>query len=150
MKQLGVAPGGRLFRATTYAVTGWSAEVAFSALHDLARRQPLRLRTSAWMLPIYALIQPFYEPLHDGMRKRVPAPVRAAVYAVGFMTVEYGTGRVLRALLGEAPWDYSYAPRHIDGLVRPDYFPLWAIAGVALEYLHDRLAPSEAAPNMKE
>lgn len=91
------------------------------------------------MLPIYALIRPLYEPLHDGMRGRVPTPLRGSVYALGFMTVEYASGRALRAMLGEAPWDYSYADRHIDGLVRPDYFPLWAIGGLALERVHDRL-----------
>ena len=127
-------------RAVTYAATGWTVETAFSALHDVARRQSPTLRTSAWMLPIYALIQPLYEPLHDGMRERVPAAIRASVYGLGFMTVEYATGHLLRALLGEAPWDYSYAKRHIDGLVRPAYFPLWAISGLALERLHDRLA----------
>ena len=91
------------------------------------------------MLPIYALIQPLYEPLHDALRERVPAPVRAATYGVGIMTVEYASGRVLRAARGEAPWDYSYARRHIDGLVRPDYFPMWALEGLALESLHDAL-----------
>ena len=139
-----------MFRAATYAATGWSVEVGFSAIHDLVRRRPVRLRTSAWMLPIYALIQPLYEPLHQSMRKRVPAPARAAVYAIGFMSVEYGTGRFLRALLGEAPWDYSNADRHISGLVRPDYFPLWATAGIAMEQLHDRLDPPKTALNMEE
>ena len=41
--------------------------------------------------------------------------------------------------LGRAPWDYSYARRHVDGLVRPDFLPLWALYGLALERLHDAL-----------
>lgn len=94
------------------------------------------------MLPIYALIQPLYEPLHDAMRGRVPAPARAAVYGIGIMAVEFVSGRTLRSLRGEAPWDYSYAHRHIDGLVRPDYFPMWAGGGLALEKLHDALRAS--------
>ncbi len=128
-----------LARAAAYAVIGFSYEVAFSALHDLVRRKEVRFRTSPWMLPIYALIQPLYEPLHDSLRSRLPAPARAAIYGVGIMTVEYASGRALRAVLGQAPWDYSYASRHIDGLVRPDYFPMWAGAGFALEQLHDAL-----------
>ena len=92
------------------------------------------------MLPIYALIRPLYEPLHDALNeKSVPGPIRGAIYAAGFMTAEYASGRLLRSVLGRAPWDYTYAPRHIDGLVRPDYFPLWAAAGLGLERLHDRL-----------
>jgi hypothetical protein len=132
-------PDLSLRRAAIYAGVGFAAEVAFSAIHDAARGRRPRLRTSPWMLPIYALIQPLYEPLHDAMRGRVPAPVRAATYGIGIMTVEYASGRSLRALRGEAPWDYSYARRHIDGLVRPDYFPMWAAEGLALERLHDAL-----------
>jgi hypothetical protein len=91
------------------------------------------------MFPIYALIAPLYEPLHNAMRERVPRPVRGAVYGVGFLAVEYATGAALRGWRGEAPWDYSYARVHVNGLVRPDYFFLWAAAGLALEPLHDRL-----------
>ena len=131
---------GRARRALIYTVVGFAGEVAFSALHDLGRGKEVRWRTSPWMLPIYGLIQPLYEPLHNTMRAaRLPAPLRGGVYAGGFMTVEYLSGRLLRAGLGRAPWDYSYASRHIDGLVRPDYFPLWAAAGLGLERLHDHL-----------
>lgn len=129
----------RLKRAALYSVVGFSYEVAFSALHDLVRGKDVRFRTSPWMLPIYALIEPLYQPLHDALRGRVPAPARAAIYGLGIMSVEYATGRALRSALGEAPWDYTYAKRHIDGLVRPDYFPFWAGAGLALERLHDHL-----------
>lgn len=131
---------GRIRRAAVYAAVGFAGEVVFSTLHDVARKKEVRWRTSVWMLPIYALIQPLYEPLHDTLRaNRMPVPARGVIYAGGFMSVEYASGRLLRTLRGRAPWDYSYAKRHIDGLVRPDYFPLWAAAGIALERLHDRL-----------
>ncbi len=96
------------------------------------------------MLPIYALLQPLYEPLHDALRARVPRPLRGAAYGAGFLCVEYASGRLLRAVRGEAPWDYSYARRHVDGLIRPDYFFFWAIAGLALEPLHDLLTAQDA------
>jgi hypothetical protein len=92
------------------------------------------------MFPVYGLMQPLYEPLHDAMRGRVPAPARAAAYGLGFLALEYSTGRVLRHVLGDAPWDYTYARRHVHGLIRPDYFPLWAALGLAMEQVHDRLA----------
>lgn len=97
------------------------------------------------MLPIYALVQPLYEPLHDKLRDRVPAPARASMYAVGIMSVEYASGKMYRAILGEAPWDYTYAKRHFDGLVRPDYFPLWATGGLLLEPLHNALTNNDSA-----
>ncbi|MFN2390126.1 MAG: hypothetical protein ABR575_11055 [Actinomycetota bacterium] len=126
-------------RAATYSAAGFAFEVLFSALHDKARGREVRLRTRPWMFPIYALILPLYEPLHDGMRGRVPLAHRAAVYGAGFLAVEYASGALLRAITGEAPWDYHYARVHVHGLIRPDYFFLWALAGLLLEPLHDRL-----------
>ena len=90
------------------------------------------------MFPIYGLIQPLFERTHDRIRDRHPM-ARAVTYGIGFLTIEYATGALLRKLRGRAPWDYSYARRHVHGLIRPDYFFLWAAAGLALEALHDRL-----------
>lgn len=129
-------------RFAAYGLMGWCAETLFTGIHDFVRTRDPRLptRTSLWMFPIYGLSQPLYEPLHDAMRGRVPAPLRAVAYGLGFLAVEYTTGRVLRAALGDAPWDYSYAKRHVHGLIRPDYFPIWAAAGLGLERVHDVLA----------
>ncbi len=91
------------------------------------------------MFPIYALAAPLYEPMHDALRRR-PWPLRAAVYAAGIMTVEYLTGWALERTIGECPWDYSKEARfHVRGYVRLDYAPAWALAGLLLEGLHDRL-----------
>ncbi|MDQ3982302.1 MAG: hypothetical protein M3271_06430 [Actinomycetota bacterium] len=128
----------RLGRLPVYAGAGFAFEVAFSALHDLARGREVRVRTSPWMPTVYALLLPLYEPVHDRVRDR-PLPVRATVYGLGFLAVEYSSGRVFRRLRGEAPWDYTYAKRHVHGLIRPDYFFLWALAGLLCEPLHDRL-----------
>ena len=130
-------------RFAAYALIGFCSEVLYTGAADLAlRRTPhVRFRTSPWMLPVYGLAQPLFEPLHDLMRGRVPVPLRAVAYGLGFETAEYASGRVLRRLLGQAPWDYSHARHHIGGLVRADYLLVWAAAGMALERVHDRLAP---------
>jgi len=132
----------RLGRFAAYGLIGWCTEVVATGVHDYFRHRDPRLpsRTSLWMFPIYGLLQPLYEPLHDSLRERAPAPARAAVYGVGFFAVEYATGWALRRALGDAPWDYSYARRHLNGLVRPDYFPGWAAMGLAMEAVHDRLS----------
>src|SRR5258708_19781805 len=92
------------------------------------------------MFPVYGLIQPLYEPLHDATRDRLPVPARALAYGVGFLGAEYATGRILRVLLGRAPWDYSSARLQVDRLIRLDYLVLWGAFGLALEPVHDRLA----------
>ncbi|HEX2088583.1 MAG TPA: hypothetical protein VHI54_01435 [Actinomycetota bacterium] len=130
--------GGRF---VAYGLLGWCAEVIFTGLHDFIRHRDKRLpsRTSIWMFPVYGLMAPLYEPLHDALRDRGVA-VRAAAYGAGFLAVEYTSGVFFRRVLGDAPWDYSYAKRHVKGLIRPDYFPLWAGAGLAMERVHDVLA----------
>ena len=123
-----------------YGLLGWCGEVFFTGIHDFIRNRDARLpsRTSIWMFPIYGLMAPLYEPVHDALRDRTPA-LRAAAYGAGFLAVEYASGVLLRRILGDAPWDYSYAKRHVNGLIRPDYFPLWAAAGLAMEHVHDVL-----------
>ena len=130
------SPAGRF---VAYGLTGWCGEVLFTGIHDFVRHGDNRLpsRTSLWMFPIYGLLLPMFEPLHDVLRDRAPAPVRGAAYMAGFFGVEYSTGRLLRRLLGQAPWDYTDAKRHLHGLIRFDYAPIWALAGLALEPLHD-------------
>lgn len=91
------------------------------------------------MLPVYGLLQPLFEPAHNAMRGRVPWPVRGAVYGLGFLGIEYATGSLYRSVLGEAPWDYSYATFHVNGLIRPAYLFLWAAVGLGAERVHDAL-----------
>ncbi len=120
-------------RVIAYGVAGLISELAFTA----ARGRP---RTSVWMLPVYGLAAPLFEPLHDRLRGR-SFRARALAYAIGFSIVEYGSGRALQRARGTAPWNYSHARFHLDGLVRADYLPVWAVAGLACERLHDALVP---------
>ena len=134
--------GGRF---VAYGTLGWVLEVVFTALHDYKRYGDKRLpaRTSLWMFPIYGLLAPLFEPAHDAMRGKVPAPLRAAAYAAGIFGIEYVTGRALRAAIGDAPWDYSEARWNVHGLIRLDYAPYWAIVGLGAERVHDLLTGRE-------
>jgi uncharacterized membrane protein len=91
------------------------------------------------MLPVYGGAQLAFESVHEALREQ-PALRRACAYGVGFTCVEYVSGRTLRALRGRAPWDYSHARIQLHGLIRADYVPVWACAGLAFECLHDALA----------
>jgi len=128
-----------LARAAIYGLLGCSMELVFTAVTTFIERGQSRPSTSPLMLPVYALVCPLFEPVHDGLRGRVSLPVRAATYGAGFQLVEFVSGSVLRRVTGEAPWDYRQARLNIDGLVRLDYLPLWAIVGLGAEEVHDRL-----------
>ena len=118
-------------RAAVYGVAGLTAELAFTG----ARGRP---STSLWMLPVYALAAPLFEPLHERLRQR-SVVARVPAYALGFSVVEYGSGRILRRVRGAAPWDYSHSCLNLHGLVRVSYLPVWGVAGLACERLHDAL-----------
>ena len=133
----GAAPRGGLrprARFLVYGLVGWAADSLYVSAHVG------RLRASSIVnIPVYGLAQPLFEPVHDRIRQR-PAALRAAVYGIGILGVEYASGRALRRLTGGAPWDYGRARFAVHGLVRLDYLPLWAAYGLGLERLHDVLA----------
>jgi hypothetical protein len=87
---------------------------------------------------VYGLALPLFEPVHDRLRARAPL-ARAAAYGAGALAVEYTCGRLLRTLVGRAPWDYGDARFGIHGLARLDYLPLWGAYGLGLERVHDAL-----------
>jgi uncharacterized membrane protein len=131
----------RLGRFAVYGALGLVTEIVFTGIKEalLTGGRRVRGKTSPWMFPVYGLAQPLFEPVHDVVRERLPAPLRAGVYAAGFTAVEYASGYVFRRALGQAPWDYSHARWNLHGLVRADYLPLWGLAGLGLERVHDAL-----------
>ncbi len=124
-------------------------ESAFTSarLSRVARSPRLAGPATAWMLPIYALALPLFEPAHERLRDR-PAWQRGATYAAGILAVEAATGWLLRRATGQCPWDYAGRTRwHVAGLARLDYAPLWAAAGLCAERLHDAMtAPCATLP----
>jgi hypothetical protein len=139
-------------RFVLYGLLGWCAEIVWTAATGFAAKRDPRLAgtTYLWMFPIYGLLAPLYEPLHDAVRGW-PLLGRAALWAVGFSAVEWATGWAIARATGRCPWDYVAAGARFaaNPYVRWDYLPLWAAVGLALEPVHDllvRLTPAiEAA-----
>ncbi|UCG26396.1 MAG: hypothetical protein JSW55_02275 [Chloroflexota bacterium] len=135
-----------------YGLGGWCGEVVFTALTDSLPKRDWRLvgTTYLWMFPIYGLLAVFYEPVHDLIRD-LPILVRAIIWSLGFTAVELVTGWLIARVTGRCPWDYSDKRFAINAYIRWDFFPVWAIIGLALEPVHDflvRLTPAieEALP----
>lgn len=153
---------GRGHRFAVYGLAGWCSEIVATGLRSHGRDGAWRLTgtTYLWMLPIYGGGGLAFEPVLATLRRRrVPLPLRAAVWVAAIYLLEAASGESLRVLTGEVPWDYARprgvkgVPVHWRGLVRPAYAPVWALVGVGFEQLHDLLrrvrlepgAPSEAA-----
>ena len=114
-------------------LTGWCMEIVFTSIKPLLQGDfHLWGHTSLWMFPIYGMAV-LIVPAHEVLREW-PAICRAAVYAVMIMCGEFITGSILKAF-DICPWDYSGATYAIRGIVRLDYFPFWAAAGLVFERL---------------
>ena len=133
-------------RFILYGLGGWCGEIVFTALTDSLPAKDWRLTgtTYLWMFPIYGLLAILYEPAHDFIRS-YPLLVRASIWSLGFTAVELSSGWLIARLSGRCPWDYSHKRLAINAYIRWDFFPVWAIIGLALEPVHDflvRLTPA--------
>jgi len=91
------------------------------------------------MFPICGLLAPLYEPADDAIRTS-SWEVRGMTYMLGFFAVVYATGWLLRRFTGKCPWDYTkQTRRHIHGLTRWDYAPVWLLTSLTLEPVLDFL-----------
>lgn len=127
-------------RFVIYGFGGFCAEVVYTALVGLFFRKDLTLtgKTYLWMFPIYGLIAPLYEPVHNHIRD-LNVVWRALIWSVGFTCVEWASGWIISKFIGRCPWDYRDKRFHINAYIRWDFFPLWAAVGLLMEPVHDYL-----------
>lgn len=123
-----------LERAALLAAVGVAAEVIFTALTADKRDPRLKGYSYVWMLPIYALLYPGFHLLLP-YTENWAWPLRGMFYATLIMVVELLTGLILRAALGEAPWEPEYRGKRwaVLNLVRLDFFPAWAAGALVFE-----------------
>ena len=122
-----------------FACIGVAMEVVFTALCDYPVTRSKRLMgvSYIWMLPIYGMTPLFLSVLYPRM-EGILLPFRIVVYTVLLLLMEYTTGWILRKATGDCPWEPGYRGKRwaIDGLVRLDYAPAWALACLIFERLY--------------
>ena len=133
-------------RFVAYGLVGTLVESAFTTgvASVGAGRVVLRGPSTPWMLALYGLALPLFEPVHDAVRDR-PAWQRGSVYAAGIIAVEAVSGVAWRTVTGKVPWEYR-SGLAIDGVTRLEYAPAWAAIGLVTERLHDAMTGSDRVP----
>ena len=121
-------------RFAVYGALGWIIEVLWTGLGALKdKNYRLSSNTSLWMFFIYGMVvvlEPFFQIL---------APfnflIRGMIYATFILVGEFITGSLLKRV-EICPWDYSMTKYHVKGVVRLDYAPAWAVAGLFFEQVY--------------
>lgn len=112
---------------------GWCLECFWTGLHSFKKRtsdKRLLCRTSMWMFPIYGLAA-FIPSVYAKIRTK-SFLFRGMIYSSAIMGCEYTSGTLLKRH-NACPWDYSKAKLNYKGIVRLDYAPCWALAGLLFE-----------------
>jgi uncharacterized membrane protein len=133
-----IASAGPVRRFVKYGVVGWLLEVVMTGASSMviARDTSASARTFLWMLPVYGTGGLLIEKVWWRVR-HWPRFARAGSYLPVIYLVEYVSGRVLRRLLGECPWDYRRRVSDPSQLVQPAYAPLWYVVALLFEPVRD-------------
>ena len=123
-----------IIRFVIYGAVGCLMEVLWTGLSALIHKNyRLNSNTSLWMFFIYGAII-VLEPVF-----RLVSPLnfllRGLMYALLILLGEFITGTLLKRA-DVCPWDYSHTRFHVRGIVRFDYLPAWAAAGLVFEQIY--------------
>ena len=109
-------------------------EVLWTGLGALKNKNfKLSSNTSLWMFFIYGMVI-FLEPFFR-LTAQFNFILRGLIYASLILAGEFITGTMLKRA-DICPWDYSATRYHVKGVIRVDYFPAWAAAGLIFEQLY--------------
>ena len=123
-----------LLRFVIYGAIGCLMEVLWTGLSALVSKNfKLSSKTSLWMFFIYGMVV-FLEPFFR-MIASFNFLLRGLIYAAFILTGEFITGTLLKRA-DICPWDYSHTRFHVRGVIRFDYLPAWAAAGLVFEQLY--------------
>lgn len=126
-----------LYKYVVYGSLGICLEIFWTGFRSLMNQDyTMEGRTYIWMFFIYGLAT-FLEPIHERIRGQ-NFILRGFFYMILIYIVEFLTGLLLRAFIGQCPWNYT-GNGSIDGLITISFAPLWFGLGLLLEKVHDFL-----------
>jgi hypothetical protein len=123
-----------IMRFAIYGAIGCLMEVLWTGFGALFKKNfTLRSTTSLWMFFIYGMVV-VLEPIFR-LVAGWPFFFRSALYAACILGGEFLTGSLLKKA-ALCPWDYTGARFHVMGIIRWDYAPAWAVAGLFFEQIY--------------
>lgn len=93
----------------------------------------LQGKSYIWMFPIYGLAGLLFPPILKYIG-HLHFAIRAIIFAIGILLVEFISGALLDFFTGQCPWEYTTG-WHVMGYIRLDYFPFWVIFAAFIDWI---------------
>lgn len=124
-----------LGHAVIWGCCGLLVECFFTGINSvITGNNKATSTTYLWMFPIYSSAGFAFELIK--LHLHPPALVAVLLYTPLSYIFEFAYGWLLFKLLGECPWKYKDTRWSVLGLVRLDYWPLWAALALAWHYFN--------------
>jgi hypothetical protein len=132
----------QLFGFFVFAFLGVGMEIIFTSgkrlvhnvLFDKKIDWALLGYSPVWMVPIYGS-SIFVFPLAYGQVGEYSLFLRALVYGIVILIIEFASGYIIKLLTGKIPWHYR-SRWTLGGFVRLYYLPFWMVAGLVIEFVY--------------
>ncbi len=128
-------PISMLGRFYIYALHGFLAEITFTAICEFVVTFNWKLQgvSSVSSFFIYGIAILVIERMYLYLNAvGIPLLLRAVLYTMWSYIWEFSTGWVLTQF-NACPWDYSYLPYNVMGLITFAYAPAWYMATICLD-----------------
>ena len=113
--------------------------VCTSVLSFIKDRNPiLKGETYLWMLPVYTAV-PYIYVFVQGEWPNLVWWQKGFVYMLAFYLLELVAGLIIKALIGDSPWNYKNYRFHFMEVICLEYAPVWFIYGIIGEMYYDFL-----------
>ena len=127
-----------------FIMVGITMEVFWTSILNYIRTKKSKLtgKTYLWMFPIYAVV-PFLYIFIIAQFGKINIFIRGIIYVIGFYSLEFGSGYLIRKMVGVSPWNYRYHSikisgkkyrTNLKGLICLEHAPVWYIYGIIGEF----------------
>ena len=122
-------------RGFVYMCLGCLAEVSFTSLKNFPI---LEGKTQLWVFPLYYFGSIYgFEILYKYIKNK-SIILRAFIYGIMILFIEYIAGYLIKKIIGKCPWEYTNN-FNVSGLINLSYLLLWSLVGLAAEYVNSYL-----------
>lgn len=121
-----------VYRAFLYGMSGFTAEILFTAAKTILNDYNLQGYTQIWVFPLYVIGCFGVEKFEQQIKHR-HFLLRAIFWMSIFYSLEYTGGNIAQYLTGHCPWQYTGSTAFAGGILNGLHAPVWGALGLIAE-----------------